>query len=342
MKLSVMRMGHRPARDERLTTHFCLVARALGAQEVLVTSSDESLKERVDAVTQHFGGDFTVRTGVKAHQQLRNWPGKVVHLTMYGQALGKMTPTLRHWIKEGTPILVVVGATKVPAYVYQEADLNVAVGHQPHSEVAALALMLDRLNPCWEECDPVGETTVSDSVSGKVVGSVPGPDECLVLLESSKVPPWVVEHSRMVAELAVRLARQVKGARVGMVEAGAWLHDWGRADSSGVDHCYFGARRARQAGHNPDLQHIIASHVGAGLTRAEARRLGMPPGDYLPRTLEARLVAACDNLVYGSQRRTLNECTRDLQRKGLYAAVKRVTRLHRQLSRLAGMDLDQL
>jgi tRNA (cytidine56-2'-O)-methyltransferase len=41
--------------------------------------------------------------------------------------------------------LVVVGGPKVPAEVFELADYNVAVGHQPHSEVAALAVFLDRL-----------------------------------------------------------------------------------------------------------------------------------------------------------------------------------------------------
>jgi tRNA (cytidine56-2'-O)-methyltransferase len=43
-------------------------------------------------------------------------------------------------------MLIVVGAEKVPPEVYQEADFNVAVGNQPHSEVAALAIFLDRLS----------------------------------------------------------------------------------------------------------------------------------------------------------------------------------------------------
>ena len=42
-------------------------------------------------------------------------------------------------------LLIVVGAEKVPREVYDLADFNVAVGNQPHSEVAALAVFLDRL-----------------------------------------------------------------------------------------------------------------------------------------------------------------------------------------------------
>jgi tRNA (cytidine56-2'-O)-methyltransferase len=42
-------------------------------------------------------------------------------------------------------ILIVIGASKVPKEVYSIADMNIAVGNQPHSEIAALAIFLDRL-----------------------------------------------------------------------------------------------------------------------------------------------------------------------------------------------------
>jgi tRNA (cytidine56-2'-O)-methyltransferase len=43
------------------------------------------------------------------------------------------------------PVLVVLGAEKVPFEVYDRADYNVGVTNQPHSEVAGLAVFLDRL-----------------------------------------------------------------------------------------------------------------------------------------------------------------------------------------------------
>jgi tRNA (cytidine56-2'-O)-methyltransferase len=59
---------------------------------------------------------------------------------MYGLPLDEVLPTI-----PAENLLVVVGAEKVPAEVYRLVDLNVAVGNQPHSEVAALAVFLDRL-----------------------------------------------------------------------------------------------------------------------------------------------------------------------------------------------------
>jgi len=65
----------------------------------------------------------------------------VVHLTMYGMPLPEKMPEIAGRRK----VLVVVGAEKVPAEVYQLADFNIAVGNQPHSEIAALAVTLDRM-----------------------------------------------------------------------------------------------------------------------------------------------------------------------------------------------------
>jgi hypothetical protein len=44
-------------------------------------------------------------------------------------------------------LLILVGSRKVPSDFYSEevSDFNVAVGNQPHSEIAALAVFLDRL-----------------------------------------------------------------------------------------------------------------------------------------------------------------------------------------------------
>ena len=138
--ITVLRIGHRPARDKRVTTHVALVARAFGAERILVDARDTALERTVRNVVQRFGGRFDIETGVAWRRALKEFPGTKVHLTMYGLDLIDVLPRLPR-----TDLLVVVGAEKVPAEVYRLADYNVAVGHQPHSEVAALAVFLDRL-----------------------------------------------------------------------------------------------------------------------------------------------------------------------------------------------------
>lgn len=136
----VMRLGHRPDRDQRVTTHVALTARALGADAVWVSTKDPSLERSVAGVVERFGGDFSIKTGVEWRKAVRSWEGTVVHLTMYGESLSEALPTI-----PSDDLMIVVGAEKVPREVYELAHRNVSVGNQPHSEVAALAIFLDRL-----------------------------------------------------------------------------------------------------------------------------------------------------------------------------------------------------
>jgi tRNA (cytidine56-2'-O)-methyltransferase len=136
----VLRLGHRPSRDKRVTTHVALAARALGARGIVVSTKDPELERVVRSVVERFGGDFEIRTGVKWREFVRQFDGDVVHLTMYGLHIDDAVERI---VSE--KVLVVVGAEKVPPEVYQMANYNVAVGNQPHSEVAALAIFLDRL-----------------------------------------------------------------------------------------------------------------------------------------------------------------------------------------------------
>src|SRR5437879_8935261 len=79
-----LRLGHRPARDKRVTTHVALTARVFGADAVLVSTRDLGLERTVRNVVRRFGGSFRIQTGVPWRRTLREWSGPKVHLTMYG------------------------------------------------------------------------------------------------------------------------------------------------------------------------------------------------------------------------------------------------------------------
>lgn len=171
MRIEVLRLGHRPQRDKRITTHVCLTARALGAARVRIAEADAGVVRGVMDVARRFGGDFVVEDGTGWKSPVRAWQeggGKVVHLTMYGERLGDVAPAV---VAAKADVLVVVGAEKVPADLYEMADWNVAVGNQPHSEVAALALLLDRLREGTWEADRFegGDMEVVPTARGKQV-----------------------------------------------------------------------------------------------------------------------------------------------------------------------------
>ncbi len=148
-KVVVLRWGHRPQRDARLTSHVALASRALGASGfVLSDTVDEHLKETVEKVTKTWGGDFTFEMGTKWRNTVRDWKGNggiVVHLTAYGENV-QTSKVLERIRSSGKDVLIIVGSQKVPSEFYsaEVSDFNVAVGNQPHSECAALAIFLDR------------------------------------------------------------------------------------------------------------------------------------------------------------------------------------------------------
>jgi tRNA (cytidine56-2'-O)-methyltransferase len=143
-EVAVVRLGHRPGRDDRMTTHVGLTARALGADRVVLPANAEGSRETVAEVTDRFGGPFAVEVTGSPRAVVRDWDDRIVHLTMYGEPIADVMDGVRASHAD-EPLLVVVGAGKVPFSVYEAADWNVGVTNQPHSEVAALAVFLDRL-----------------------------------------------------------------------------------------------------------------------------------------------------------------------------------------------------
>ena len=142
-RVIVLRMGHR-FRDQRVTTHVCLTARALGADGVIIADrEDKTVEATIREVGKRFGGHFSIESGKPWRKTIRDWRGengKVLHLTAYGLRL----PDIIQEINEAdADILAVLGSEKMPGEVFKLAHWNVSVTNQPMSEVAALAVFLD-------------------------------------------------------------------------------------------------------------------------------------------------------------------------------------------------------
>ncbi|MEM2906084.1 MAG: tRNA (cytidine(56)-2'-O)-methyltransferase [Candidatus Bathyarchaeia archaeon] len=146
MTVLVLRLGHRVPRDIRVTTHVGLVARALGADGIVLTGDyDKSVLETWRSVVERWGGPFSFEyvKDWRRYAEGRKAEGwEIVHLTMYGLPVSEVIEEIRCSAK---PKLVLVGSEKVPGLVFKLADWNVAVSSQPHSECGSLAVFLDRL-----------------------------------------------------------------------------------------------------------------------------------------------------------------------------------------------------
>lgn len=138
----VLRLGHRKERDARISTHCGLVARALGADAIVYSGEkDEKMMNSIRKVVKKWGGKFSVsyesnwKNTIRKHKSF-----SIVHLTMYGLPVQKEIGKIR----KRRDILVVIGGEKVPFDVYNKAHWNISVTNQPHSEVAGLAIFLDK------------------------------------------------------------------------------------------------------------------------------------------------------------------------------------------------------
>tara|TARA_B100000470_G_C19620074_1_gene314965 strand:+ start:168 stop:701 length:534 start_codon:yes stop_codon:yes gene_type:complete len=142
--IEVVRIGQRVVRDDRVTTHVALVSRAFGARKIFMTEVNPQIKDTLDKINKTWGGNFIVEfidkwKSVVKKKKEDNF--KIVHLSMYGENINDVQEELGN--EEN--LLVVVGAEKVPREIYELADYNVGVGSQPHSEISALAILLDRI-----------------------------------------------------------------------------------------------------------------------------------------------------------------------------------------------------
>ena len=71
--ITVLRIGHRIARDKRITTHVALVARAFGADNILIDTEDKKIEETLRSTCNRFGGVFKIETGVDKKKIIKNW-----------------------------------------------------------------------------------------------------------------------------------------------------------------------------------------------------------------------------------------------------------------------------
>ena len=171
---------------------------------------------------------------------------------------------------------------------------------------------------------------------------LPSSQMALRLLSESGCSNRVIAHCKAVSALAVKFAEacEKKGLNVdvNLVEVGALLHDIGRSKTHGVNHVIVGVEIAKSLNLPESIVSIIERHVGGGINADEAKELGWPVKDYLPTTLEEKLVTYADKLIEGSRvvpiEKTLLNLSRELGEN--HPAIDRIIRLHEELFPLIG------
>ena len=151
----------------------------------------------------------------------------------------------------------------------------------------------------------------------------------------------VVEHCKTVTCLALKIAKKCN-ANIELVEAGALLHDIGRSRTHGVMHGVEGAEIGRKLGLPDEVVNIIERHLGGGIGREEAVKIGLPEKDYTPVTLEEKIICHADNLIAHNRKQTLSEAIEPYVKNGRNDIAEKIKNLHKELSEKCGIDLDEI
>src|SRR5688572_2214884 len=118
---------------------------------------------------------------------------------------------------------------------------------------------------------------------------------------NSKAFDDIWTHCCVVEEIANSIAQRLDQANKELVSAGALLHDIGVHFFYGpeglnkqdyITHGLLGYELLKKEGYNEVLCNFSLHHTGAGITKEDVvnQKLPMPVADYLPVTLEERIV----------------------------------------------------
>lgn len=167
-------------------------------------------------------------------------------------------------------------------------------------------------------------------------------EKCIEFLREEGCNESVIKHSISVFGLSLYIASRIAlnnyKINFDLLAEGALLHDIGRSKTHSVKHGYIGAEIIRRKGLGEKLALIVERHVGAGITADEAKRIGLPEKNYIPETIEEKIICYADKLVFSNRIGTVKEVV-NLFKKDLgenHPAIKRFLALHKEIKELIG------
>jgi uncharacterized protein (TIGR00295 family) len=173
---------------------------------------------------------------------------------------------------------------------------------------------------------------------------IPNAQQALALHKKYGSNDRIVGHCQACARISKLLSEKAKGRgnaiNLDAAFAGALLHDIGRSQTQLVSHGYVGAGLLEEEGVDSVVVEIVRRHVGAGISPEEAVKLGFPPGDYIPTTLEQKLVCFADKMLDGDKARPFEEEVKRFVKKG--HDVQRLRKLKEDVDAAVGGDAESL
>jgi len=155
----------------------------------------------------------------------------------------------------------------------------------------------------------------------------------------------VLAHSKAVQKVAMRIAEDIvaNGHHVDikfLINA-CLLHDIGRfkcpPGKYSYKHGVIGGDILRKE-ELPEYARVAERHLGVGITRNDilTQNLELPAKDYIPKTIEEKIIAYADNLIFGTRVGTIKEVIERFRKELGEEYGKRVIELHNEIEKLRG------
>jgi len=175
-----------------------------------------------------------------------------------------------------------------------------------------------------------------------------GEQEAINMLKRERSPEGLIKHSIAVSEVSIILALALRergyDIDLELVKMGGLLHDVGRVKTHSVRHGYLGGRLLRTMGVDERIARIAERHVGGGISKKETQRLNLPQKEYVPETLEEKVVCFADKIVEMDcvipLEKTLEKFREKLGNDS--DSVKRLIELKDELTRLLDRDPEDI
>ena len=153
------------------------------------------------------------------------------------------------------------------------------------------------------------------------------------LLKEEGCPQWVIEHSIAVCKKAKEISKNFDVDEQ-LIEEASLLHDIGRSKTNSIEHGIIGANLAIKHGFSKEVASIIEKHIGSGISKEEAIKLGLPEKSYIPETTEEKIVSHADNLINGSDEVDIDFVIKKWKKykiDNVEESIKRLKNTHKEL-----------
>ena len=153
------------------------------------------------------------------------------------------------------------------------------------------------------------------------------------LLKEEGCPQWVIDHSIAVCKKAKEISKNFDVDEQ-LIEEASLLHDIGKSKTNSIEHGIIGANLAIKHGFSKKIANVIERHIGSGIDKEEAIKLGLPEKSYIPETIEEKIVSHADNLINGSDEVDIDFVVKKWKKykiDNIEESIKRLKQVHKEL-----------